>query len=459
MPVIKNNNNRSNANPEPTSEPRPIFYRDYLKLMHAIHSQNLHKVMEAVKNTSYLRFIINYRDPERHFETPLRFALAASKGNCSGALIEFLMSQTANTRMVDEFGVTPYQFGAKHCRNWLEVEEIFDHALSRGDTIITVAPVIDATTSLIPYKAKSPYEYHLVIHIPMSLFKGTFTALSRFIFEKLQKHSLFARRHSTLFFVAQSVTESMLMSTMNLLYFPSIKGTMSNLNVLASGATYFSMDLALTFSFSLINSKLQPLLDGGGEKESRVRWASKKLTSSVLFTLFFLLSNLSIILGEKFQDHKVEAVLNIFFNAIVASFIHQVAYAGVNSITNWLVEKSEQASAPPEIELQKSIPFSVMNPLAEKEESPIYQNVGLNRCLPLDASFDSGHSSGYSSSLTESIEGPPMDKKPEVKPKPFFANRGSPLFLMQAAIEEKSEPVYEVPVYKVPSSQTLVSRR
>ena len=451
MPTIKNNNNKDHANPKSTvvEKYRPIFYQDYLKLMHAIHSQNLSKVREAIQKTRYLRFFINYRDPERHFETPLRYALTSSNGNCSGALIELLMSQTANTQTADEFGVTPYQFGAKNCRNWLEIEEVFDHSLPER-AVMTTIPIIDTTTALTPYKAKVPYEYHIVIYIPMSLFKGSFTALSRFTFEKLQKHSLFVRRHPVLFFVAQPMIESILMSATNLLYFPSIKGNVRDLNALFSGGLYFSMDLALMFGFGLINSRLQPLLDSSGGKDRGSWWFLKKLGSSTLFTLFFLFSNISIILGEKFQDNKVEVLLNIFFNAVVGAFMHQVTYAGVNSLANWLTEESEQAAVVPVPELQKFIALPMMSLLAEKEESPIYQNIGSGLDSPQDASFNSGHSSGYASSLTESMNGAPIDKKNEVKQKSFFINTRRPSFFMQTTIDEQSEPLYEVPLSPTP---------
>lgn len=344
----------------PTDIPKPIFYQDYFRLIRAIEEESLTNINTLLHTTHYLESIINYRDPERNFQMPLMFALSNSKGDCSAQLIEILLRYGANQAIGDKFGVTPVQLGPEICKNWSDIKLIFNQ-FSKANRLPSTPPVIITNTtsstpsstplinatSLTPYKPKLPYEFHIEINVTIAILKGTFLAFSRIGFDKLQQRCLLVRRNPTLFLVAQSMLQSMAMSTMNLFYFPSTKGSIGDLNEYLSGGLYFTMDLGLMFGLSFVNAKLQPLLDSSSEKESWASYFFKKTSEFGLMALYFFIGNLSFILGEKFQDHELEASLNLLSNTIVSSLIYKAIYSVINMASNCLTGKSEYVAAEP----------------------------------------------------------------------------------------------------------------
>lgn len=346
---------------------KPTFYPDYSHLMRALGTKNPDITKEVIQPICGDTLIINYHDPERNGQTPLHYILEIIEdGSCLTTIVKQLIDCGARPEERDNENRTAYQFAAQHCLNFGEIKTIFDKRLLESSTTMRpstlgttikvdnnsamIPPIVETTseaTEVAPYTPK-PYEYHIFIHVPTSVAKGSFTALSRYGFEKWQKNSSFAGRHPILLAVMKPMVDATAISSMNLIYFSKTKGMIFNLSEMAVGGIYFSVDLGLMFGAGLINSKVQSLLKPLSEKGNWLQKIPVNLGYLLLSTSMFFLSNFSLIFGEKAKGHELEVCLSLLASALLSSFVHYGVYNGIQFLENCCEGFSQQDASDPE---------------------------------------------------------------------------------------------------------------
>lgn len=287
---------------------RPAFYDDYFSLMQAIPAKNATEIDRIFHHTNYsIASIVNFKNPERGFETPLHYAFGVYGKNCSELIIQKLCSFGALPNFIDERNTTAYAM-SKNCDNWPKIKNIFDNQIQN-----LKKSTENNETGLIAYQQKK-----LAISISIPLSAVVSGVIAGGWEEVTKRHSgQYPLLPSIIFYRLKPASLAMGSAAMNSL-------------LVGSAASIGLEDAWLSFACYLGMNYLGLMLAQLGEK------ATKKIQNKllnilmpiVLYTFFLNPGLLITLLSEGFGIESLQAVMMSFLSMLSSGILFKVGEYG-----------------------------------------------------------------------------------------------------------------------------------